>query len=196
MALHDCIVTIEKYWLITEFLEGGELFDRIVDKSSYTESEARDVCGVLFGALDYISSRGIVHRDLKPENLLLSSRISDTSIKIADFGFAKFAPGEYSLTTMCGTPGYIAPEILRREKYGTRSDMWSMGVIVFILLGGYPPFYSKDTRQLLMLTMAGKFEFDPEYWDSVSHACKDMIRSLLELNPTRRLSAVDALNHP
>jgi serine/threonine protein kinase len=147
-------------------------------------------------ALDYISSRGIVHRDLKPENLLLSSRISDTSIKIADFGLAKFAPGEDSLTTMCGTPGYIAPEILRREKYGTKSDMWSMGVIVFILLGGYPPFYSRNMKKLLMLTMAGRFEFDPEYWGDISQSCKDMICSLLELNPTRRVSAVEVLNHP
>ncbi|KAL3809340.1 hypothetical protein ACHAXA_003229 [Cyclostephanos tholiformis] len=196
MALYDSVATIERYYLITEYLEGGELFDRIVDKSSYTESEARDLCGVLFGALDYISSRGIVHRDLKPENLLLASRISDTNIKIADFGFAKFAPNEHSLATMCGTPGYIAPEILRREKYGTKSDMWSVGVIVFILLGGYPPFYSTNTKKLLMLTMAGKFEYDPEYWGGISQSCKDMIRSLLELNPARRASAGDILNHP
>jgi serine/threonine protein kinase len=196
MALYDSVATVEKYFLVTEYLEGGELFDRIVDKSSYTESEARDVCGVLFGAMDYLRSRGVVHRDLKPENLLLVNKASDSDIKICDFGFAKFAPSDHSLKTMCGTPGYVAPEILRKEKYGTKCDMWSMGVIVFILLGGYPPFFDSTPRKIFQLTLAGKFTFDPEYWVDISQSCKDMICALLDSDPARRASAEEILSHP
>jgi serine/threonine protein kinase len=196
MALHDSVATIDKYYLITEYLEGGELFDRIVDKCSYTESEALDVCAVLFGALDHVNSRGIAHRDLKPENLLLASRASDTDIKIADFGFARYAPDDGSLRTMCGTPGYVAPEILRREGYGTKCDLWSMGVIVFILIGGYPPFYGRTPRRIFELTSAGRFAFDPEYWGDISQSCKDAICALLELDPARRASAGEILSHP
>ena len=196
MALYDSVATIDKYYLITEYLGGGELFDRIVDKSAYTESEARDVCAVLFGALDHINSRGIAHRDLKPENLLLASTTSDTQIKITDFGFAKFAPDNRSLRTMCGTPGYVAPEIVRRERYGTKCDLWSMGVIVFILIGGYPPFYASTPRKILRVALAGRFTFDPEYWGGISQSCKDVIRALLELDPARRASAKEILSHP
>mmetsp|Transcript_40027 Transcript_40027/g.72112 ORF Transcript_40027/g.72112 Transcript_40027/m.72112 type:complete len:398 (+) Transcript_40027:606-1799(+) len=197
MRLENVVVTINHYYLVAEYLEGGELFDRIVDKSSYTESEARDVCRILFGALSYIHSKGIVHRDLKPENLLLQNKDSDSEIKIADFGFAKEASnGDHSLKTMCGTPGYVAPEILRREKYGTKVDMWSMGVIVFILLGGYPPFYADSPRQLCLLSKVGKFEFDPEYWGGISMGAKDMICSLLVTDPAKRASAEDILSHP
>lgn len=127
MQLDNVVVTINHYYLVAEYLEGGELFDRIVDKSSYTESEARDVCNILFCALAYCHNHEIVHRDLKPENLLLQNKHSDSEIKIADFGFAKQAKDDHSLSTMCGTPGYVAPEILRRERYGTKADMWSMG---------------------------------------------------------------------
>ncbi len=196
MQLDNVVVTINHYYLVTEYLEGGELFDRIVDKSSYTESEARDVCKILFGALSYTHARGIVHRDLKPENLLLAYKHSDLEIKIADFGFAKQAKDEHSLSTMCGTPGYVAPEILRKEKYGTKADMWSMGVIVFILLGGYPPFYSDNTRELLRKTKAGKFDFDEEYWGEISDGAKNMIRSLLVTDPAKRASADDILCNP
>ena len=194
---NQVVVTINHYYLVAEYLEGGELFDRIVDKSSYTESEARDVCRILFTALSYIHSRGIVHRDLKPENLLLQNKDSDSEIKIADFGFAKEASnGDHSLKTMCGTPGYVAPEILRKERYGTKVDMWSMGVIVFILLGGYPPFYADSPKQLCMLSMVGKFEFEPEYWGEISVGAKDMICSLLVTDPAKRASAEDILSHP
>jgi len=145
--------------------------------------------------LSYTHSKGIVHRDLKPENLLLKSKNSDSEIKIADFGFAKQAQNDHSLSTMCGTPGYVAPEILRKEKYGTKADMWSMGVIIFIMLGGYPPFYAETPRQLLRLSKAGKFDFDPEYWGEISDGVKDMISSLLVTSPEKRLSADEALKH-
>mmetsp|Transcript_17745 Transcript_17745/g.38338 ORF Transcript_17745/g.38338 Transcript_17745/m.38338 type:complete len:375 (+) Transcript_17745:843-1967(+) len=196
MQLDNVVVTINHYYLVTEYLEGGELFDRIVDKSSYTESEARDSLKILFGALAYMHSEGIAHRDLKPENLLLQYKHSDSEIKIADFGFAKQAKDDHSLDTMCGTPGYVAPEILRKERYGTKVDMWSMGVIVFIMLGGYPPFYADSPRGLLKATKAGKFEFDPEYWGDISTGAKDLICSLLKTDPAERASAEDILSHP
>ena len=115
---------------------------------------------------------------------------------IADFEFAKQAKDDHSLDTMCGTPGYVAPEILRKERYGTKADMWSMGVIVFILMGGYPPFHSDNLRELLRLTKAGKFEFDPEYWGEISTGAKDMISSMLDTDPEKRASAEDILGHP
>lgn len=196
MQLDNVVVTINHYYLVAEYLEGGELFDRIVDKSSYTENEARDVCKILFGALAYMHSKGIAHRDLKPENLLLQNKHSDSEIKIADFGFAKHTKDDHSLATMCGTPGYVAPEILKKERYGTKVDMWSMGVIMFIMMGGYPPFYADTPRDLLRATKAGKFEFDEEYWGDISSGAKDLICSLLNTDPTKRVSAADILSHP
>ena len=202
MGLYESVATIDKYYLVTEYLEGGELFDRIVEKEHYTENEARDVCVVLFETMKYIHSCGIAHRDLKPENLLLayrhsdSNKQSDSDIKIADFGFAKVAPLDDSCNTMCGTPGYLAPEVIRKKKYGTQCDMWSMGVIVFILLGGYPPFHGNCPKVIFEKTVAGQFDFDPDYWDGISTSAKDMIRSLLDLDPTKRANAGQILSHP
>mmetsp|Transcript_6064 Transcript_6064/g.11062 ORF Transcript_6064/g.11062 Transcript_6064/m.11062 type:complete len:554 (-) Transcript_6064:486-2147(-) len=195
MGLDDVIVTINNYFLVTEYLEGGELFDRIVDKNSYTESEARDCCRIVFDGLAYCHRKGVVHRDLKPENLLLQYKHSDSEIKIADFGFAKVAPAENSLTTICGTPGYVAPEILRKQKYGSKADMWSMGVIVFILIGGYPPFYAETERDIFRLTVAGKFSFDEAHWGHISPGAKDFISSMLTTNPSKRASAEEVLRH-
>ncbi|EED91997.1 predicted protein, partial [Thalassiosira pseudonana CCMP1335] len=196
MNLYNVVVTINQYYLVTEYLEGGELFDRIVEKNSYTESEARDVCKILFEALKYTHSKRVVHRDLKPENLLLQFKDSDSEIKLADFGFAKKSPTEDSLSTICGTPGYVAPEILRKKKYGTKADMWSMGVIVFILIGGYPPFYADNEKELLKLSVLGEFEFDEEHWGDISDGAKDLISSLLVTDPTERASAEEILAHP
>lgn len=129
LRLHDMFATINSYYLVTEYLDGGELFDRIVEKTTYTEKEARDVCAIIFGAMQHCHEHGVAHRDLKPENLILRSKDDDLDLKIADFGFAKKTnhEGEESLTTMCGSPGYVSPEILKRQKYGTKTDMWSIG---------------------------------------------------------------------
>merc|ERR1712238_160378 len=114
--------------------------DRIVAKAYYNEKEARDTCMILIEAVGYMHKNNVAHRDLKPENLLLVSKSDDSEVKIADFGFAKKVYKESSLVTQCGTPGYVAPEILEGQKYDQRADMWSVGVILYILLGGYPPF--------------------------------------------------------
>jgi len=196
MGLHEVFVSINYYYLVTEYLDGGELFDRIVGKDSYTETEARRVCKILFTALVYIHSKKIAHRDLKPENLLLQYKESDSELKIADFGFSKLSPTEDTLSTVCGTPGYVAPEILSRKRYGTQSDMWSAGVIVFILLGGYPPFYGDTEKEMFTATLSGDWEFDEESWGHISQGPKDLIDRLLTQDPQKRLTATDALNHP
>lgn len=141
-------------------------------------------------------SKGVVHRDLKPENLLLQHKDSDSEIKIADFGFAKKATSDHSLKTVCGTPGYAAPEILRMEKYGTKADMWSIGVITYILLGGYPPFYADNEKDLIRMTKRGDFEFHDSDWGEISQEVKDMISSMLVTDPSRRASASELLAHP
>jgi calcium/calmodulin-dependent protein kinase I len=141
-------------------VEGGELFDRIVSKSYYNEKEARDVIHTLLTAVKYCHDRDIVHRDLKPENLLLASTTDDAGLKLADFGFAAKAVGNV-LRTQCGTPGYVAPEILMDKPHGKAVDMWSIGVICYIVLGGYPPFHDENQKNLFRLIKAAKYEFHP-----------------------------------
>jgi len=181
------------YYLVTERMRGGELFDRVVSKAYYNEKEARDVCKILFDAIGYCHKKNVAHRDLKPENLLLMSEINDSDIKIADFGFAKRAPTSACLTTQCGTPGYVAPEILEGARYGTKCDMWSLGVIVYILLGGYPPFIEDNQRELFRKIKRGSYEFHAEYWGGVSSEAKELIQQLLTVNPNQRISAEEAL---
>jgi len=181
------------YYLVTEMMKGGELFDRIVAKTYYNEKEARDVCKILFGAIAYIHGEGIAHRDLKPENLLLQSKTNDRDIKIADFGFAKRVTSEECLLTQCGTPGYVAPEILRGVPYGQKSDMWSLGVIAYILIGGYPPFIEQNQRELFRKIKRGSYEFHVEYWGQISREAKDLIAALLTVDPKRRLNAKESL---
>eukprot|EP00551_Chaetoceros_affinis_P008224 CAMPEP_0203664150 /NCGR_PEP_ID=MMETSP0090-20130426/1616_1 /ASSEMBLY_ACC=CAM_ASM_001088 /TAXON_ID=426623 /ORGANISM="Chaetoceros affinis, Strain CCMP159" /LENGTH=380 /DNA_ID=CAMNT_0050527287 /DNA_START=163 /DNA_END=1305 /DNA_ORIENTATION=+ len=182
-----------KIYLVTELMSGGELFDRIVQKEYYSEQEARDVCRILFAALNYCHDRKVAHRDLKPENLLLYSRDDDNNIKIADFGFAKKCPSSHCCLTQCGTPGYVAPEILSGIPYGTKADMWSIGVILYILLAGYPPFNGNNQRELFRLIKKGRYVFHEQYWGSISDDAKDLVSKLLVVDPKDRLTASEAL---
>jgi len=195
IRLYDDFDEPKYYYLVTEMMKGGELFDRIVAKTYYNEKEARDVCRILFEALEYCHSRNIAHRDLKPENLLLSSKTNDRDIKIADFGFAKKVTSSECLLTQCGTPGYVAPEILHGVPYGTKADMWSLGVIAYILLGGYPPFIEQNQRELFKKIKKGQYEFHVEYWGQISGDAKDLISSLLTTDPKRRLTSKQALSN-
>lgn len=196
ITLYDVFDENLYYYLVTEIMLGGELFDRIVTKTFYNEKEARDVCRILFEAMDFIHTKGVAHRDLKPENLLLVSKTDDKNIKIADFGFAKKITSSKCLLTQCGTPGYVAPEILHGVPYGTKADMWSLGVIVYILLGGYPPFIEQNQRELFKKIKKGQYEFHVEYWGQISSEAKDLISGLLTVNPDKRLTAKDALADP
>jgi calcium/calmodulin-dependent protein kinase I len=184
------------FYVVMEFLEGGELFDRIVQRTVYSEKEARDAVYIILRALKYCHDLNIVHRDLKPENLLLKSKESDSDMCLADFGFAAFAPTDKSLTTQCGTPGYVAPEILSGVPYGKAVDMWSVGVITYIMLGGYPPFYDDNQKMLFRKIKAGAYEFHADYWKHVSAEAKDLIKNMLVVKPANRFTVEDALNHP
>lgn len=195
VKLHDFFEEKKMYYMVIELMEGGELFERIVKKTFYNEMDARGLVRILLDALAYLHGRGIVHRDLKPENLLLKSPFNDFDIKLADFGFAKKVEGK-SLDTQCGTPGYVAPEILKGKKYGTAVDMWSCGVIIYILLGGYPPFHDDNHAILYRKIKAADYAFDPQYWDQVSDDAKDLIRKMLVVDPDKRLTASQALRHP
>jgi len=195
IKLYDFFVEPEKYYLVLEEMSGGELFDRIVKKSFYTEGDARDLCRFLLEAMKYCHDHNVAHRDLKPENLLLQNSSDDSNIKIADFGFAKRVKEPKSLTTQCGTPGYVAPEILKGQPYDEKADMWSVGVILYILLGGYPPFIEENQKQLFRKIKAGSYEFHKEYWCDVSSEAKNLISSLLTVNPDKRLSATESLQN-
>jgi len=193
IRLYDVFEEPQHYYLVTEKMTGGELFDRIVQKSYYNEKEARDTCEILLQAINYCHSKKVAHRDLKPENLLLTSQSDDSDIKLADFGFAKRVKAPNTLTTQCGTPGYVAAEILEGKPYDTQADMWSIGVIAFILLGGYPPFIEQNQRTLFRKIRKGQYEFHEEYWGQVSEDAKDLIRKLLVVDPANRYTSKDAL---
>jgi calcium/calmodulin-dependent protein kinase I len=195
IRLFDFFIEPSTYYLVMEQMCGGELFDRIVAKAYYNEKEARDTCKILLEAVGYMHQNHVAHRDLKPENLLLLSKDDDSAVKIADFGFAKKVLEENSLTTQCGTPGYVAPEILEGTPYDQRADMWSVGVILYILLGGYPPFIENTQRDLFRKIRRGEYEFHEEYWGTVSSEAKDLIASLLTVDAKKRLNADQALEN-
>lgn len=195
IRLYDVFDERKYYYLVTEMMNGGELFDRIVEKEFYNEREARDVSKILFDAISYCHSRNIAHRDLKPENLLLAEKDENTQIKIADFGFAKVATSSNSLKTQCGTPSYVAPEILNGELYGTQVDNWSLGVILFTLLGGYLPFDSAQTRTLYLKIKNGDYEFKKTFWKDVSNDAKNLIQGLLTVDAKKRITSKQALKH-
>jgi len=196
MVLEDFFSEDTHYFLVTELMEGGELFDRIVEKEFYSEKEARDLVKLLLQAISYCHAANIVHRDLKPENLLLTSRSDDANIKIADFGFAKrITMNDEGLETACGTPGYVAPEILEGKKYGKEVDVWSIGIITYILLCGYPPFHHDVHTILFKMIKKGDFEFDSPYWDHVSEDAKALISQMLCVDPNKRPSCEELLMH-
>ncbi|KAF0688102.1 Aste57867_20263 [Aphanomyces stellatus] len=197
MILHDFFSEEDYYYLITEFMEGGELFDRVVEKSYYSEREARDLVKLLLEAIKYCHDCNVVHRDLKPENLLLTSKTDDASIKLADFGFATRADKyDEGLKTACGTPGYVAPEILEARPYGKSVDIWSVGVITYILLCGYPPFHDDNHNALFRKIKKGAYEFDSPYWDKISDDAKHFISQMLQVDAKTRATAAQLLDHP
>jgi calcium/calmodulin-dependent protein kinase I len=202
MVQHENIVRLKEvfdcqktFYMVMEEMSGGELFDRIVEKEKYSEKEASSVIKKLANALKYCHDMGIAHRDLKPENLLYQSTEPDSEIKIADFGLAKLVKGDSLMQTACGTPGYVAPEILESRPYGSEVDMWSLGVIMYILLCGFPPFYDENNAALFASIKRGIFDFPSPYWDGISDVAKDLICRLLVVDPKKRYTAEQVLNH-
>mmetsp|Transcript_5607 Transcript_5607/g.15401 ORF Transcript_5607/g.15401 Transcript_5607/m.15401 type:complete len:326 (+) Transcript_5607:83-1060(+) len=197
VKLHEVFETDDKVYLVMELLTGGELFDRIVDVGHFTEKDAAEMTSKLISAVKYMHDQGVVHRDLKPENMLMTDETKEAKVKITDFGLSKITEGHSAIMkTPCGTPGYIAPEVLYMKGYGKEVDMWSVGVIVYILLCGFPPFYAENDALLFQQIKAGKYEFLRPYWDPVSAEAKDFVAKLLVVDPKRRMTADQALGHP
>jgi len=201
IKLYDIFETETELYLVMELVNGGELFDRIVEREQYSESNAKEVMRQLFSAIKYFHELGVVHRDLKPENLLLENERDDTNIKVTDFGLSRIfldREAPEMMKTACGTPGYVAPEVLQAsiKGYDKEVDMWSAGVILYILLCGYPPFFSENDPELFELIMNVEYEFHPRYWSHISEEAKNLISHLLLKDPKKRLTAVQALEHP
>jgi len=184
-----------KFFMVMEIMTGGELFDRIVEKDHYSEKEAADTIRPIVDAIRYCHKMGVAHRDLKPENLLYATRDPHSIIKISDFGLAKIYDSSL-MTTQCGTPSYVAPEVLEGKGYDEAVDFWSIGIILYILLCGFPPFYDDDNDKLFELIAKAKVEFPSPYWDNISDPAKDLIRKLLNADPKSRLKSDAILAHP
>ncbi|RKP27220.1 kinase-like domain-containing protein, partial [Syncephalis pseudoplumigaleata] len=206
MALdHPCIVKIrevfneEQFYMVLEFLQGGELFDRIKRKRCFSEAEARIIFLQLFHAIKYLHNRDITHRDLKPENILMVDNTS-LRLKISDFGLAKMVSEETFLHTLCGTPSYVAPEVFNpnsQRAYTKAVDMWSCGVILYVCLSGQVPFGSiRGPPSLQEQIQQGLYSFDDPVWRDVSDTAKDLIEWLLATNPNERATVEQALSHP
>jgi len=195
VQLYDTYDEKAYVYLVMELVTGGELFDRIVAKGSYTERDASNLIRQVLEAVAFMHKNGVVHRDLKPENLLYYNQDEDSKIMISDFGLSKTEESGI-MATACGTPGYVAPEVLQQKPYGKAVDVWSIGVIAYILLCGYPPFYDENDANLFAQIIKGEYEFDSPYWDEISDSAKDFISHLMCCNPEMRYTCERALQHP
>ena len=179
------------------FLEGGELFEKIKSKGLYRESDARPVMRNFISALEYLHERNIVHRDLKPENLLLASKENNWDLKIADFGLATVIDdNETKLYLRCGSPGYVAPELLQEKGYNCQADIFSVGVIFYIVLTGRPLFRGNTPEEILQKNMKCEYTFNDRQWENISATAKDLVEKLLKEDPDERITATQALEHP
>mmetsp|Transcript_28912 Transcript_28912/g.79662 ORF Transcript_28912/g.79662 Transcript_28912/m.79662 type:complete len:542 (+) Transcript_28912:109-1734(+) len=183
----------ERLTLVMECMTGGELFHRVMERKRFTEKDACDAVLQMLLAINYIHSHGIVHRDLKLENFLYESTDSD-HLKLIDFGFSKIWAPNTKMALSCGTLAYVAPEVIGKE-YTSKCDLWSLGVIVFILLSGYMPFHGSESAQVRNIR-AGKYAVRPEKWKSVSEQALGFVKALLVVDPEERLSAEEAMHHP
>jgi calcium/calmodulin-dependent protein kinase I len=192
VRLIDFFVEPATFYMVQVYAAGGDVFDRLAARSNYTEKDARDLAKILLETIEAIHEKNIVHRDLKPENLLLKSATEDTSILLADFGFARTVP-EKGCTTRCGTPAFVAPEILLGLSYNISVDLWSIGCLLYMLIGGYPPFQGANHRALFRKVRASDFIFHEAYFQKVSVSAKQLISGLLTVNPNVRWTATKAL---
>ncbi|XP_051282305.1 calcium/calmodulin-dependent protein kinase IGb [Dicentrarchus labrax] len=195
VGLEDFYESHTHYYLIMQLVSGGELFDRILDRGVYSEKDASSVIQQVLQAVSYLHQNGIVHRDLKPENILYYSQEEQSKIMISDFGLSKMVEDDI-MSTACGTPGYVAPEVLAQKPYSKAVDCWSIGVITYILLCGYPPFYEESESRLFSKIMKAQYEFDSPFWDDISESAKDFIRNMMQKNPSMRYTTDLALRHP
>uniref|UniRef100_A0A3B5AE67 Calcium/calmodulin-dependent protein kinase type 1D-like n=1 Tax=Stegastes partitus TaxID=144197 RepID=A0A3B5AE67_9TELE len=195
VGLEDFYESRTHYYLVMQLVSGGELFDRIIDKGVYTEKDASKVINQVLQAVSYLHKNSIVHRDLKPENLLYYNTDENAKIMVSDFGLSKTLEHGV-MSTACGTPGYVAPEVLAQKPYSKTVDCWSIGVITYILLSGYPPFFEENETRLFSKIMRAEYAFHSPFWDDISESAKDFIRNMMEKNPTKRFTTEQALRHP
>uniref|UniRef100_A0A672FG63 calcium/calmodulin-dependent protein kinase n=1 Tax=Salarias fasciatus TaxID=181472 RepID=A0A672FG63_SALFA len=197
VRLHDSISEEAHHYLIFDLVTGGELFEDIVAREYYSEADASHCIQQILEAVLHCHQMGVVHRDLKPENLLLASKSKGAAVKLADFGLAIEVEGEQQAWFgFAGTPGYLSPEVLRKDPYGKAVDLWACGVILYILLVGYPPFWDEDQHRLYQQIKAGAYDFPSPEWDTVTPEAKDLINKMLTINPAKRITAAEALKHP
>nr|XP_046185446.1 calcium/calmodulin-dependent protein kinase type II delta 1 chain-like isoform X5 [Oncorhynchus gorbuscha] len=197
VRLHDSISEEGFHYLVFDLVTGGELFEDIVAREYYSEADASHCIQQILEAVLHCHQTGVVHRDLKPENLLLASKLKGAAVKLADFGLAIEVQGDQQAWFgFAGTPGYLSPEVLRKDPYGKPVDMWACGVILYILLVGYPPFWDEDQHRLYQQIKAGAYDFPSPEWDTVTPEAKDLINKMLTINPAKRVTATDALKHP
>uniref|UniRef100_A0A3P9MGH1 calcium/calmodulin-dependent protein kinase n=1 Tax=Oryzias latipes TaxID=8090 RepID=A0A3P9MGH1_ORYLA len=197
VRLHDSISEEGFHYLIFDLVTGGELFEDIVAREYYSEADASHCIHQILDSVSYTHQHQIVHRDLKPENLLLASKCKNAAVKLADFGLAIEVQGDQQAWFgFAGTPGYLSPEVLRKEAYGKPVDIWACGVILYILLVGYPPFWDEDQHKLYQQIKAGAYDFPSPEWDTVTPEAKNLINQMLTINPAKRITAQEALKHP
>ncbi|KAJ3153056.1 hypothetical protein HDU86_005354 [Geranomyces michiganensis] len=197
ISLLDWFETKEKYYLVFDLATGGELYDRIAKRGKFTERDAVRIIYTVLSAVGFLHDRDIVHRDLKPENLLYRTLEEDADLVIADFGVANFVHADELLSTLCGSPMYAAPEVIKRTGHSKPADLWSVGVIAYCVLAGYPPFdYAQDMPDLMDAITHARYKFDAPYWDNISVEAKDFIKCLLRVKPHERPTAQVAMTHP
>eukprot|EP00002_Diphylleia_rotans_P018178 TRINITY_DN3528_c0_g1_i1.p1 TRINITY_DN3528_c0_g1~~TRINITY_DN3528_c0_g1_i1.p1 ORF type:complete len:324 (-),score=70.45 TRINITY_DN3528_c0_g1_i1:291-1262(-) len=187
--------TATNIFVVMEYVPGKDLFHTIVHLGSYSEADAARVMQGVFSALSYLHSLGIVHRDLKPENILVQSEDDISRIKITDFGLSNIIEGDELLKTPCGTLSYAAPEVLMQQSYGFAVDIWSVGVVLYILLCGFPPFASDNHHMTRANILEAKFSFNYAEWEEISDGAKDLVSSILQKDPDYRPAAVECLQH-
>ncbi|XP_015430807.1 PREDICTED: calcium/calmodulin-dependent protein kinase type II alpha chain isoform X3 [Dufourea novaeangliae] len=197
VRLHDSIQEENCHYLVFDLVTGGELFEDIVAREFYSEADASHCIQQILESVHHCHHNGVVHRDLKPENLLLASKAKGAAVKLADFGLAIEVQGDaQAWFGFAGTPGYLSPEVLKKEPYGKPVDIWACGVILYILLVGYPPFWDEDQHRLYAQIKAGSYDYPSPEWDTVTPEAKNLINQMLTVNPSKRITASEALKHP
>ncbi|XP_016838008.1 calcium/calmodulin-dependent protein kinase type II alpha chain isoform X32 [Nasonia vitripennis] len=197
VRLHDSIQEENFHYLVFDLVTGGELFEDIVAREFYSEADASHCIQQILESVHHCHHNGVVHRDLKPENLLLASKAKGAAVKLADFGLAIEVQGDtQAWYGFAGTPGYLSPEVLKKEPYGKPVDIWACGVILYILLVGYPPFWDEDQHRLYAQIKSGSYDYPTPEWDTVTPEAKNLINQMLTVNPSKRITASEALKHP
>lgn len=194
MQIYEFYDDNTNFYIVSEYCPGGELFDCITEKGVFTEKEACFLMKQILSGICYSHENKVVHRDLKPENILLDDKSDNPILKLIDWGGARYFLKHKKMNRINGTPYYIAPEVLA-ESYDEKCDVWSCGVILYILLCGYPPFNGESDSDIMMSVRKGKYDFPVEEWATVSKDAKDLVNKMLTYDPKKRFSAKDCLSH-